>query len=202
MAVIGYNTKLLKSEDAPKSYAELLDPKWAGKIIKAHPGYSGNTLTATFELSRVLGWDYFQKLGQQRVMQVQSATEPPKKLALGERPLMFDGSEYVTLIAKKRGAPLALVYPPEGTPLVIGSAAVLKDAPHPNAARLLMSFLFSEKGQRYMVDKGSYRSLYPGIPAPAGALPLAEIKALTADPTDIAKASEEVKRRYAEYFGI
>ena len=59
-------------------------------------------MTATFELSRALGWDYFKKLGQQRVMQVQSATDPPKKLALGERPPMFDGTEYVALIAKAR----------------------------------------------------------------------------------------------------
>src|ERR1700754_4048120 len=41
MEVIGYNTSLVKPEDAPKSYADLLDPKWQGKIVKAHPGYSG-----------------------------------------------------------------------------------------------------------------------------------------------------------------
>jgi iron(III) transport system substrate-binding protein len=39
--VIGYNTNLVKREDAPKSYADLLDPKWMGKIVKGHPGYSG-----------------------------------------------------------------------------------------------------------------------------------------------------------------
>ena len=45
---IGYNTNLVKPEDAPKSYADLLDPKWQGKIVKAHPGYSGAIMTATF----------------------------------------------------------------------------------------------------------------------------------------------------------
>jgi iron(III) transport system substrate-binding protein len=45
---IGYNTNLVKREDAPKSYADLLDPKWQGKMVKAHPGYSGAILTATF----------------------------------------------------------------------------------------------------------------------------------------------------------
>jgi iron(III) transport system substrate-binding protein len=45
---IGYNTNLVKREDAPKSYADLLDPKWQGKMVKAHPGYSGAILTTTF----------------------------------------------------------------------------------------------------------------------------------------------------------
>ncbi len=47
-ASIAYNTKLVKAEDAPKSFADLLDPKWTGKIVKAHPGYSGTILTATY----------------------------------------------------------------------------------------------------------------------------------------------------------
>jgi iron(III) transport system substrate-binding protein len=88
---IGYNTGLVKPEDAPKSYADLLDPKWQGKIVKAHPGYSGAIMTATFVLSRELGWQFFEKLAQQKILQVQSAADPPKKLLLGERAVMADG---------------------------------------------------------------------------------------------------------------
>ena len=84
-SVIGYNTDLVKPEDAPKSYADLLDPKWKGKIVKGHPGYSGAILTATYQISRDLGWEYFEKLAQQKVLQLQSAAEPPRKLSIGER---------------------------------------------------------------------------------------------------------------------
>ena len=70
---IAYNTNLVKAEEAPKSFADLLDPKWAGKIVKAHPGYSGTILTATYQIARDLGWAYFEKLAKQRIMQVQSA---------------------------------------------------------------------------------------------------------------------------------
>src|SRR5712671_3367389 len=94
LSVIGYNTKLVKPEEAPKSFADLLDPKWSGKIVKGHPGYSGTIMTATFQISRDLGWDYFEKLSRQKVMQVQSSADPPKKLALGERAVMADGNEY------------------------------------------------------------------------------------------------------------
>jgi iron(III) transport system substrate-binding protein len=201
LSVIGYNTRLVKPEDAPRSYADLLDPRWRGKIVKAHPGYSGNIMTATFELSRTLGWDYFKKLGEQQVMQVQSSTEPPKKLALGERAVMFDGNEYNALLVKAQGAPVAVVYPAEGTPLVAGSAGVMKDAPHPNAARLFIGFLFSREGQQLLVDEGQLRSFHPDVKEPPDRTALAAIKLLTADPAEQEKAVAEIKRRYAEYFG-
>ncbi len=66
MEVIGYNTNLVKREDAPRATPTLLDPKWMGKIVKGHPGYSGAILTATFVLARDLGWSYFEKLAQQK----------------------------------------------------------------------------------------------------------------------------------------
>ena len=82
----------MKAEEAPKGFNDLLDPKWVGKIVKAHPGYSGTIMTATQQLSRDLGWGYFEKLAKQKIMQVQSAADPPKKLALGERAVMADGA--------------------------------------------------------------------------------------------------------------
>jgi len=79
LSPIAYNSDLVKAEDAPKSFADLLDPKWVGKIVKAHPGYSGTILTSTFQTARDLGWEYFEKLAKQKIMQVQSAADPPKK---------------------------------------------------------------------------------------------------------------------------
>jgi iron(III) transport system substrate-binding protein len=116
LEAIGYNTTLVKAEDAPRSYADLLDPKWQGKIVKAHPGYSGAILTTTFLLARDLGWPYLEKLAQQKVMQVQSAADPPKKILLGERAIMADGNGYNLVLAKDQGKPAEVVYPAEGGP--------------------------------------------------------------------------------------
>jgi iron(III) transport system substrate-binding protein len=62
LSPIGYNTNLVKPEDAPTSFADSLDPKWQGKIVKGNPDYSGTIFTATFALSRDLGWPYFERL--------------------------------------------------------------------------------------------------------------------------------------------
>ena len=201
LSVIGYNTRLVKPEDAPKSFADLLDPRWSGRIVKAHPGYSGTIMTATFEESQALGWGFFDRLARQKVMQVQSATDPPRKLALGERPVMADGSEYVMFDLQASGNPVAIVYPAEGTPLIVGSAAIMKAAPHPNAARLFIAFLFSRDGQQMMSDIGGLRSFNPDVKETLGRTPLSSIKLLKADPLAQERANEEVKKKYAEYFG-
>src|SRR6185312_4220244 len=78
LSVIGINTSMVKKEDAPKSFKDLLDPKWKSKIVKAHPSYSGTIMTATFEIVRDIGWDFLEKLAKQNIMQVQSASDPPK----------------------------------------------------------------------------------------------------------------------------
>src|SRR5437016_11160138 len=56
LSSLGYNTNLVKAEDAPKSFADLLDPKWMAKMVKGHPAYSGTIMTATFQIARDLGW--------------------------------------------------------------------------------------------------------------------------------------------------
>ena len=65
-----------------------------GKLVKAHPAYSGTIMTSTYQIARDLGWEYFEKLAKQKVMQVQSSVDPPNKLALGERAAMADGNDF------------------------------------------------------------------------------------------------------------
>ncbi|MFL5418968.1 MAG: ABC transporter substrate-binding protein, partial [Myxococcales bacterium] len=197
-----YNTKLVKKEDAPKSYKDLLDPKWSGKIVKAHPGYSGTILTATYQMARDIGWDYFEKLSKQKVMQVQSSADPPKRLAQGERAIMADGNEYNLFQLKEKGEPVEIVYATEGTPLIIGPTGVLKDAPHPNGARLLQSYLFSPEAQTLMVDFGGLRSFHALVKDKEGRKPLKDIKLMKDDPVAVEKQADEIKAKYTSYFKV
>src|SRR3982075_3830938 len=159
LSAIANNTSLGKPEDAPKSFTDLLDPKWAGKMVKGHPAYSGAIMTATFQIVGELGWGYFEKLSTQRIMQVQSSTDPPKKLALGERAVMADGNDYNLLILKEAGQPVEVIYPTEGTPLITGPSGVFKSAPNPNAARLFQNWMHSLEGQQVLVDFASQHSV-------------------------------------------
>jgi iron(III) transport system substrate-binding protein len=202
LCVVGYNTNLVKPEEAPKSFKDLLDPKWKGKIVKAHPSYSGTILTATFQTARDIGWEYFEKLAEQNIMQVQSAADPPKKLALGERAIMADGVEYGAFREKERGRPVELVYPTEGTPIIIGNNGVFKTAPNPNAARLFQSYCFTAECQQLLIDVGGLRSAHPHTKEKSGRTPLSKIKTMKDDAAGIEKSAAEIKERYTKIFKV
>jgi iron(III) transport system substrate-binding protein len=202
LAPIAYNTKLVKAEDAPKGYRDLLDPKWVGKIVKAHPGYSGTIMTATQQLSRDLGWEYFERLAKQRVMQVQSAADPPKKLALGERAVMADGTEYVCSELKARGEPIEIVYAVEGTPLITGPSAIFKRAPNPNAARLFHAWSMGAEAQQLNIDVGALRSEHGQVKDRPGRPLLKDIKLLREDAGAVARDAERIKERYVQLFKV
>jgi len=201
LSPIAYNTNLVKEADAPKSYKDLLDPKWKGKLTKAHPGYSGTALTGTFALVKVLGWDYFEKLAKQGVQQLQSTTATPKSIASGERAVMVDGNEYNIFIEMQAKSPVKPVYASEGTPFVTSPTAIFEQAPHPNAARLFQNFLYTPKIQQLIVDKGGQRSLHPDVKEPADRTPLAKIKLLPDDPKAMLPQVAEIKKKYTSIFG-
>jgi iron(III) transport system substrate-binding protein len=202
LCIIAYNTNLVKKEDAPKSFSDLLDPKWTGKLLKAHPGYSGTIMTATFEMARDLGWGYFEKLAKQKVMQLQSSADPPKKLALGERPVQADGNEYNIFQIKEKGGPVEPVYATEGTPLVVGPNGLFKAAPNPNAARLFQSYCFSAECQQLISDVGGQRTVHPQVHEKAGRRPFKEIKTMKEDAAGVEKSAQEIKAHYVKLFKV
>jgi iron(III) transport system substrate-binding protein len=202
LSIIAYNTDLVKPEEAPKSFADLLDPKWKGKIVKAHPGYSGTIMTATYQMQRDLGWSYFEQLAKQNIMQVQSSADPPKKLNLGERAVMADGNEYNIFELKEKGRPVEPVYATEGSPLIVGPNGIFKSSPNPNAAKLFQSFCLSREAQQLIIDVGGLRSVHPDTQDKPGRKPLKEIKTMKDDPAAVEKESEAIKAHYSKIFHV
>src|ERR1700751_789739 len=202
LSSIAYNTNLVKAEDSPKSYADLLDPKWAGKMVKGHPAYSGTIMTATFQLVREFGWEYYEKLAKQRIMQVQSSTDPPKKLSLGERAVMADGNEYGVVLLKEAGQPVEPIYPTEGAPTISGPTAIFANAPHPNAARLFQAWLHTRETQQFFIDFTAQHSVHPQVTSKPGRRKLSDIKLMKEDPAGVEASSEEIKARYAKLFRV
>jgi iron(III) transport system substrate-binding protein len=202
LSPIAYNTNQVKAEDAPKGFMDLLAPKWSGKIVKAHPGYSGTIMTATQQLSRDLGWSYFEQLAKQKVMQVQSAADPPKKVCAGERTVMADGTEYMVNVLQSRGEPIEEVYAVEGTPLVTGPSAVLARAANPNAARLFYAWSMTAEAQQLNVEVGALRSVHPLVKDRPERKKLLDIKTLREDAAAVADQADDIKARYLKLFKV
>lgn len=197
-----YNTSMVKPEDAPQGFMDLLHPKWMNRLVKAHPSYSGTIMTSTYQMARDLGWDYFEKIAKLKVMQVQSSVDPPNKVALGERAAMVDGNDFNVILHKEAGRPVEIVYPAEGAPLIVCPNAVLKSAPNPNAARLFQSYLFSGEGQQVLCDFAAQHSAHPRVKPKPGRPALRDIKVMKDDPVAVEAQAVEIKARYQKIFGV
>jgi iron(III) transport system substrate-binding protein len=199
--VIAYNSKTISAAEAPRAWKDLLDPKWRGRLVTAHPGYSGVIATHVLALVHLHGWDYFKALAQNKPMLVQSAVDPSGIVASGERPVAVNGGDYTFYQAKKKGNPVEIVYPKEGVPLVVSPSAITSFAPHPNAARLFTDFIFSRDVQQVLADTEGLYTGHPQVTYPADKPRLPDLKLLPVDAEELEKRNEEIKTRFVEFFG-
>jgi iron(III) transport system substrate-binding protein len=135
-------------------------------------------------------------------MQVQSALDPPNKIALGERAVQADGADSNLLLLKEQGASVEAAYATEGTPLITAPSGVFQSAPNPNAARLFQSFLFSVEAQQSLVDASALHSFHALAKEKPGRRPLSTIKLMKTDPAAMEAQREEIKARYSRIFGV
>jgi iron(III) transport system substrate-binding protein len=201
LSVIAYNPKLVTDKDAPASWKDLLNSKWSGKEVTAHPGYSGIIMTHVLALVNQYGWEYFRDLAKNKLHLVQSANDPAGVVASGERPVGVNGAEYFYYKTLKQGNPIKIVYPKEGVPLVVSPVAIAKDAPHQNAAKLFTEFIFSKESQQFLADKEGLYTGHPDVTYPADKPKLKDLKLLAADPDELEKRNAEIKKRFVEFFG-
>jgi len=201
VSVIGYNPKVIPPAEAPKTWKDLLDPKWKGKMVTAHPGYSGIIATHVLALVNLHGWDYFKQLAQNKLMLVQSAVDPSGVVASGERPVAVNGGDYTFAQTKRKGNPIEIVYPKEGVPLIVSPTAITSFAPHPNTARLFTDFIFTREVQQVLADSEDLYTGHPEVKYPADKPKLHELKLLESDPDELERRTEEIRKRFVEFFG-
>jgi iron(III) transport system substrate-binding protein len=146
------NTNLVPPDQEPKSWQDLLDPKWQGKFLTDDPRAAGAG-EVWFEVThRAFGRGFHEKFHAQKPVFSRIFAESERRLARGEYAiyLPFNVSEYLSL----KGLPVKVLIPDEGIPYLSFGAAMLKDAPHPNAARIFMNFLLDDETQSRLATGG------------------------------------------------
>jgi len=163
----GINTTLVSRKRAPKTYADLLDPAWRGKMawnpgsIAGAIGFVGNTLMS---MGDARGMEYLKALSAQHIVNIEASSRAIlDQVIAGEYPIGLMMFNHHTVISAQKGAPSDWIAM-EPVPVALDAVGILKDAPHPNAARLLVDFLTSEDGQR-VLQKADYLPSMPSVPA-------------------------------------
>ena len=164
----GYNTALVPKGTEPHTYQDLLDPKWRGKIAwNALPSTSGGigfVGTVLAEMGEQNGMNYLRAFAKQKVANVAAAARQVlDQVIAGEYPIALQIFNHHAVISAKKGAPVDWIKmePATGTLSVIG---IQKNAPHPNAAKLLVDFIISKEGQQVYRD-ADYLTADPAVPA-------------------------------------
>ena len=198
---LAHNTQKVSEAEAPKSWTDLLDPKWRDQLAVGHPGFSGAIGVWAVQMRKMYGWDYFNRLEQNRPQIGRSSQDPVTLLNAGERTVGVCIPAGTVLLSISRGNPLRLVYPTEGVLAAISPSGIPRNAPHPSAARLFMEYQASKEMSQ--VIRGLYAEpLRSDVPGPEGSLPLDQVKLLTPTLEEQEKGVPEVRELWRDTFGI
>lgn len=149
-----YNTEKVKKEDAPKTWDDLLDSRWTGKLQMANPAASGTaTLTVMSQLMKKgekEGWKYFDQLVKQVNAMPDSGLAPSQAVVKGEAEIgvAFDFMAYEM---KAKGEKVDFIVPKE-TPILVNPVTLVQDGPNPVGGKAFVDFILSKKGQKLLAE--------------------------------------------------
>ncbi len=150
--VLGYNTNMVKRQDVPKSYEDLLQPKWKSNMFLDDEAYEWSAVLQK-HLGRDKALQFMRALAKQDLRFMRGRTAQSQLLAAGERPIAIVLSGHTVLDMKARGAPVDQVildpYYAQANKLMLA-----RHAPHPHAAALFYDWSLSEEGQSIITSFG------------------------------------------------
>ena len=201
----GMNTSLVPKGQEPKTHADLLDPKWKGKLVwaarqasSAAPGFIGSVFA---DMGEEKGKIYLQELKKQNVAALGvSARQVLDQVIAGEYAIALNIFNNHATISAEQGAPSAWLPINPGL-AVFSIAAITKGGPHPNAAKLLLDYLVSEEGQK-VYREANYITVHPNVPPKDPSLRPdgQKFKAIFVQPDDVEAKVAEWWKVYQEIF--
>lgn len=194
--IIAYNTQKVSEADAPKSFKDLLDPKWNGRIAMPSPLLSGTAYVTAGVLSEKYGWEYFEKLKANGLKVEEGNSAIQNKLLRGEYYAVVILEENILKLAAK-GEPVKVVYPADGTIVIPSPVAIFNTSKNQEAAKAVLDWWLSKEGQEVVV-KGWMHSVRDDVQPPQGAPALKTFaeKAGTIDWLKLSKENEKIKETF------
>jgi iron(III) transport system substrate-binding protein len=190
------NKNLVTTADEPKSWADIADPKWKGKLVWGSPNYGSSQYATVKGLIELHGWDLIEKMKANETMMIQGWPEAENAVSSGERLVGGDASGR-SFRALAWGAPLRNIYPSDGAIVALGAISVMKPARHPNAARLLVEYVLSVEGQSTYAKNFVY-PVRPDVPAGGNLVPLKDVKLHTINYEEAVDQHDEIVRRWTQ----
>lgn len=170
--VLAVNTRLVPEAEIPQTWAELVDPKWKGKIAFAGADRSGSALQQmlqiVFNFGDDEGWKLFERMVENFVI-TGSSGAVPRGVAQGEYAIGLTLEDNAQRFIAG-GAPMKIIYPREGITLGADAMAMVAGGPNPEGGRALLDYVASAEGQKLIVERFGRRPIRTDVAPPAGAL--------------------------------
>ena len=155
LQIMSYNSDLVDKASAPTNWTDLLDPEWKGKAAMGHPGFSGFTGTWLILMRELYGDEFLDKLKENAPLIGRSNTDSVSQVVAGERLIGVSASASIYQ-SQLRGNPIEMVYPEDGSLLMVAPVAIVKDPANPSAARVFMEFLLGEDYSEVAMNVAGY----------------------------------------------
>jgi iron(III) transport system substrate-binding protein len=185
--------------DQPKTWDDLLDPKYKGKMVLTDPSFTALQVSVIGMMSKARGWGFYEKLQKNDVMVVQGNQQVSDMLKRGERMIAVGALDSYAAEERRAGHPIKTLYPSDGVFVIPSPTAVVKGGANPNAAKLFAQHMISAEVQKIFPADGGFAAR-SDIPPPEGSPDLQSIKILPVDYDYIEKETQRIKRRFNEIF--
>jgi iron(III) transport system substrate-binding protein len=185
--------------DEPKTWDDLLDPKYKGKLVMTDPSFTSLQVSVVGTMAKARGWPFYEKLRGSDVMIVQGNQQVSDMLKRGERLIAVGALDSYAADLKKEGHPIKTLYPSDGVFVIPSPTSVVKGSPNPNAAKLFAQFMIGDTAQKIFPADGGY-SARIDIAPPPGSPDLKGLKIIPVDDEYIEKETGRIKRRFNEIF--
>jgi iron(III) transport system substrate-binding protein len=199
MMTIYLRTDKVTPADEPKSWSDLVNAKYKGKLVITDPSFTSLQVSVVGMMSKDRGWGFYEALRKNDIMVVQGNQQSSDMIKRGERFIAVGALDSYAAAERTAGHPIKTLYPSDGVFVIPSPTAVIKGGPNANAAKLFAEFMLSDEVQKIFPADGGFAAR-SDIPSPAGSPALSSIKILPVDYDYIEKEAPRIKRRFNEIF--